>query len=111
MRRARDARVVVPDQLFAAVRELVFGELDVVAHELAEVALDRELVLRRRRDDLRVEDDALVVELVPVIEQAPRRLGRGAADAGARRDLDAWAIGARVRVDDPEGFGRTEWLS
>ena len=46
----------------------------------AQVLLDRELVLRGRRDDPGVEDRAVVVDLVAVVEQAARRLGGAVAD-------------------------------
>ena len=65
---------MVADRLLAAVAQLVVGEVDVPRDDRAQVLLDRALVLRRRRDDPRVEDRAVVVDLVAVLEHAARRL-------------------------------------
>ncbi len=61
-------------------------EASVARDDVAQVVLDRELVLRGRRDDLRVEDRALGVDPVAVVEQPARRLAH--AVAGARDGLD-----------------------
>ena len=82
--------------------ELVVGELVVPVDDLAQVLLDRELVLRGRRDDLRVEDRAVGVELVAVVEEATRRLGRAVADPGARLDLRRRRVRLLVLADQPQ---------
>src|SRR5690606_19000246 len=72
VRGARDARVVVADRLFAQVLEPVVGNVEMGLDHAAQVLLDAALALRRGRNDGRVEDDAVVVEGVAVVEGAAR---------------------------------------
>ena len=95
VRRAGDARIVVADRLLAAQRQLVVGQIDVALDDGTQVLLDRALVLRGRRDDPRVDDRAVVVDLIAVVQQAARRLGRAVADGPPRDDLDRRARPAR----------------
>ncbi len=87
--RAGDARVVVADRLLAAKRQLLVGEVEAGFDDGAQILLDRELVLRGGRHDPGVEDRAVLVELVAVVEQAraaPRsRRGRRRGAARPRR--------------------------
>ena len=91
--RARDARIVVADRLLAAQGELLVGEIEAAFDDRAQILLDRELVLRGGRHDPGVEDRAVLVDLVAVVEQAPWGLGGAVPDCAARDDLD----GGRVR--------------
>ena len=68
---AGDARVVVSDGLLQPPLQGFVLHLDVPFEYLAEVLLDGQLVLRGRRNNLGIEDAAVVTYLVPVVEQAP----------------------------------------
>src|SRR5581483_2615691 len=68
----------------------------------AQVVLDRALVLRRRGNDLRVDDRPVPVEAVPVVEEAARRLADPEAGPGDRSDLDEGRIRLLVGVDQPQ---------
>src|SRR5207302_4896741 len=61
--------------------QLVVVEIRVTLLALPEVLLDRKLVLRGGRVDARTQDRADLVDLVAVVEEPPRRLGRAVADA------------------------------
>ena len=76
-----DAGIVVADRLLAAQRQRLVGQVDPVAHDRAQILLDRELVLRGWRDYLGIEDRALIVDLVTVVAEAARRLAGAVADA------------------------------
>ena len=60
------------------------------------------LVLRGRRHDLGVEDRPFVVELVAVVEDAPRRLGASVTDSRAWLDLDGGRVGLLVLGDQAQ---------
>ena len=66
---------MVANRLLADVAQLEVGQVAVARDDSSQVLLDRQLVLRRRRDDLRVEDRAVGVEAVAVIEEAARDAG------------------------------------
>ena len=104
MRGARDARVVVADRLLADRPQLVVAEPGVALDDRAQVVLDRELVLGRRRHDLRVQDRPVGVDPVAVVEQAPRRLADAVADAGHRLHRDEGGIRLLVRLDQAQGL-------
>ena len=57
-------------------------EVDNTGQVGAEVVLDLAQVLRSRRDNLGLGDQAVVADAVAVVEQAARGLGRVAALAG-----------------------------
>src|SRR5262249_30596321 len=96
VRRARDARVVVADGLLAQPTKLIVGELGVLRDDRTEVLLDRQLVLRRRRHDLRVDDGAVAVDAVPVVEQTAGGFGRAVADSADRLHRDEPGLGLLV---------------
>ncbi len=106
VRRAGDARVVVADRLLAAMRELVVREVQRLLDDADEILLDRLLVLRGRRHDLRVEDRPCVVDLVAVPADPARRLAAAVPGAGARDRLDERRLGRHVLRDDPERLVR-----
>ena len=93
---------MVADRLLAEVAQAVVLEVEVAGQEAAQVGLDRGLVLRGRRDDLGLEDRAVLVEPIAVPAQPARRLGPAAAGAGARLDLDGGRVGLLVGGDDPQ---------
>jgi len=70
--------------------------------ERVEVLLDRPLVLRGRRHDLRVEDGAVRAEAVAVVENATRRLARAVPPTGLRHDLDRRLRRLLVLRDQPQ---------
>ena len=71
----RDARVIVADRLLALPRELVRWQIEVFRHEFPKIALNNLLVLRCRRNDLRIKDDALPIDAIAVVKNAARRFG------------------------------------
>ena len=73
MGRARDARVVVTDGLLALPAELVNGQVDPRRHERTQIVLNGTLILSCRRRNVRVLDEALVIDGVAMIEYAARR--------------------------------------
>src|SRR5262249_31595781 len=102
VRRARDARVVVADRLLAPEAELVVGEGPRASDDASEVVLDRLLVLRGRGNDLRVEDRAVGVELVTVVEEPAGSLGHAVPHPRARLNLDRRRVRLLVLVYDPQ---------
>src|ERR1019366_4342216 len=90
--RAGDAGIVVADRLLAAQRELLVGKVEIAFDHRAQVLLDRELVLRGRRHDPGVEDRPVLVDLIAVVEQPARSLGRPVTDRPAGRDLDGRGV-------------------
>ena len=78
------------------------GQTPVAFDDGAEVLLDRALVLRGGWDDAGVEDRALVVDLVAVVEQSARRLGSSVADPGVQLHLDRGRLRRLVGLDQRE---------
>src|SRR6266545_6649892 len=76
VRRAADARVVAADELFDAQHGRVMRQVENAWRKGRQIRFDRGLVLTRRRDDLGMADEASVVELVCVEDQATWRLCR-----------------------------------
>src|SRR3972149_11188759 len=72
---AGDAGVVVADGLLALPGEGRLREVDARINESPQVRLDGLLVLCRGRHNLRVRDEARVVDGVAVVEDAARALG------------------------------------
>jgi hypothetical protein len=70
--RAGDAWVVVADRLLAFPLQLVVAKVEPARDEAAKVILDSGLVLRGWWNDARRGDEAVRVELVPVVENAAR---------------------------------------
>jgi hypothetical protein len=81
---AGDARIVVTDALLATGLQEVLVKVETTGCDLPQILLDHVLVLRSRRHQAGVEDRALGVEPVAVIEDAARRLGAAVADGFAR---------------------------
>ena len=67
--------------------------VDHLLHDTEQVLLDRLLVLRGGRDDLRVQDLAVVVERVAVVQHAARCLGPPVSRRGAWLERDRWPVG------------------
>ena len=106
--RAGDARVVVADRLLAPVGEVVVVDVRPTRSASSRRSrLDARLVLRRRRHDLRVLDDPVVVDHVAVEEHAARGLGGAEALAGPRRTGTDGAAAVDPAVDDPQRLART----
>src|SRR5215471_1009723 len=76
MGRTGYARVVVADGLLAPAGQLGVVQVQVGLHERAQVGFDGGLVLGRRGNDAGGGDEAAGVDLVPVPQGPPRRLGR-----------------------------------
>src|ERR1035437_7058692 len=95
---------MVADRLLAAERKLLVGEGEMGLDYGAQILLDRELVLRGRRHDPGVEDRAILVDLIAVIEQTAWSLGCTMPDGASRHDLDGGRVGLLVAVDDRERF-------
>ncbi len=72
------------------------GKIETALDDGAQILLDRELVLGGRRHDPGVEDRAVLVDLVAVVEQAAGRLGGAVADRASRRHLDRGRIGLLI---------------
>src|SRR3990170_5518506 len=101
---AGDAGVVVADSLLALPGEGVLREVDARFNESPEVRLDGLLVLCRGRYDLRVRDEALVVDGVAMVEDAARRLGAPVPRPRTRGDLHGRPLGRLVLRDQPQGL-------
>src|SRR5579871_1221286 len=71
-------------------------------HKLPQVVLNGLLVLRGRRDDLRIEEDAGVVQGIPMIERPSRRFRAGVTRSGMRRDLHGGSVRHLVVFNDPQ---------
>jgi hypothetical protein len=61
-------------------------------------------VLRCRRDDFRVGDQLMFVNLVTVIEQSAWSFSAAVTDARARNDFDRRLIRHFILVNDAQGF-------
>ena len=72
--------------------------------ELDEVLLDDHLILGSWRDDARVLDDALAIDLIPMVKASARRLGAPMACAGLDRVIDARLRRLLVTADHAQGF-------
>ena len=88
MRRAGDTGIVVADRLLAQPAQAFVIHIQVALHHVAQVFLNRALVLRGRRDYLRLEDGPGGVHAIAVVEQPSWSLARSVAAAGSRVDLD-----------------------
>ena len=98
VRRARDARVVVANRLLAQRRQRRVVQRQVRGDQLGHFVLDGGLVLCGGRHDRRGPDQAVVADLVAVVQQPARRLADAVADAGAgRRRRRTGARAARIR--------------
>ena len=102
MRCARDARVVVADCLFEMPLQCLVVQMRPSRDEPTEILFDGCLVLRRGRHDLRICDQPGAVDLVPVVQQAARRLACPVTHGGARFDDDSWRVWTVVILDDPQ---------
>src|SRR5262245_65590107 len=103
MSRAGDARIVIAHRLLAAQDQLLLRQIEAPGHEMPEISLNALLILRCRWDDLRVGDQSLLINPVPVIEQSARRFGAAVADACARDDFDRRPVRRFVLVYDAQG--------
>ncbi len=66
--RAGDAGIVIADRLLAAQRELLVGEIEFAFDDRPQVLLDHELVLRCGRHDPGIEDGAVLIDLVAMVD-------------------------------------------
>jgi len=83
MRRAGNTRVIIADGLLALPGERRVGQVQTLRHIAPEIVFDGLLVLRRRWNDLGVEDHAAVIEAIAVVQDATQRLGAAVTGAGA----------------------------
>ncbi len=90
MCRARNAGIVIPDDLLALPGKLVVREIDVSLDVLAQIVLDGFLILGCRRNDLRVKDRPVLIKLLAMIKNPARRLGASEAGSRFRRDWNRW---------------------
>jgi hypothetical protein len=72
MGRTGDAWIVIAHRLLAAPGQLFLRQIEEVGHKLPEIGLDALLILRRRRDDLSVGDQPLVINPVAIFSRSPR---------------------------------------
>src|SRR6266568_6396079 len=86
--RARDARIIVSNRLLALPRQFFRWQVKMLGDEFPQILFDGLLILRRGRDDLGVEDGALFVEPVAMIENPSRSFRTAEAGGGARLDFD-----------------------
>src|SRR5215467_7223545 len=100
MGRARNARIVIAHRLLTAPSQSLLRQIEVMGHELPEVGLNALLILRGRRDDLRVDDQPLLINPKAVIEQTARRFGATVTDARARDYLDRSPLRRFIFVND-----------
>src|SRR5579862_8095007 len=84
VRRTGNTRVVVADGVLALEAQLIGWKVEMLWHEAPQVFLDDLLVLRRRRNDLGVEDDAAFIDAITVVEHTAGRFGPRPAGCGAR---------------------------
>lgn len=87
--RAQDARIIVPDRLFAFPCWREERRTRRPRREVAEVFLDALLVLRCRRDNLSSTNQTGFIQLVSVIQDAARRLCDRLPDSRSHRSLYA----------------------
>ena len=59
---AADARIMIPNHDLGRSLEFIIGKIEMIFHEMPQIMLDRPLVLRRRRHDDRIRDNAVFVE-------------------------------------------------
>ncbi|HEU5204140.1 MAG TPA: hypothetical protein VFU17_07585, partial [Candidatus Limnocylindrales bacterium] len=88
---AGDARVVVADRLLALAGELSGGQVQAGLDEAAQVVFDLLLVLGGGRDDAGGGDQAVGIDAVTVVEDAPGLLVAAVAERRAGLDLDVVA--------------------
>src|ERR1017187_9356433 len=101
---ARDAGIVVSHRLLALRTEFGFREVQELGHKVRQILLDGLLVLRGRRNDLCLEDGALLVKAVAMIQNASGRLGTAITRGGARMNLDGWFLRPLILLDNPQSF-------
>src|SRR5208282_1571890 len=87
---------------FAAVAQVVVGEIQESADEASEVLFDAGLILRSRRYNPGFRDRAVRFDPIAVVEKSPRRFGGAEAHAGARLDGDRRPVRLFVNVDNAE---------
>ena len=104
MRGAGDARVIVAHHLFALPGELFVRQIQALAHKLTQVGLDGPLVLGGGRHDLGLEDHAVLVQPVAVVEQPPGGFGGGAAHRRPGRNRHRRPLRPLVGLDDGQGL-------
>lgn len=90
--------------LFALPGELLLREVEARRDEAPEIVLDRFLILRSGRHDLRVENRAVGVDAVAVVKQTARGFSDGVTGGGARLDGDGGCGGRLVFGDDAQRF-------
>ena len=93
---------MVPHRLFAAPGELVVGQRQAILCDPAEIGLDGDEVLRGRGHDAGGHDDAILVELVAVEEQAAWCLRGAGPDSRPRGHGDGSGFGWLVGLDQPQ---------
>src|SRR5262249_48405778 len=104
MGRARNARIVIAHRLLAAPGQSLLRQIEVMGHEPPEVGLNALLILRGRRDDLRVDDQPPLINPIAVIEQTARRFGATVTGARALDYLDRSPIRRFVLIKDPQSL-------
>src|SRR5581483_7992542 len=102
--RARDARIVVANDHLAHPRELLVRSVEGPGEEQPQVLLHVPEVLRRRRNDLRLPDRPVRLDVVAVVEDAPRCLGDPGRATRAGRHLGHRRPGGGVPLQDPDGL-------
>src|SRR5215470_530098 len=85
---AGNARVMVAYALLATSLQRIVCEIESGIRDFSHIFLDDALVLRGRRNETGVEDRAVAIEIVTVVEYAARRFTAGVAHSGIRLGRD-----------------------
>lgn len=99
---ATDARVVIAYDLFAFPFGVGLGNVEDRRGEPDQILLDLALILTGGGDDRRGDDFAVIVGLVSMIKNPPRRLGDPGARPGAKFDGFERAFGRFVFTNQPD---------
>lgn len=103
VRRAGDAGIVIADRPLAQPGELSVILLTILSDQVGEVLLHGCQIQGGWGDDFGFLHEAFAVQLVAMVELAPRSLGVPMADTGPRLDLRAADPGRLIRLNDLQG--------
>src|SRR5579884_2962234 len=105
MRGTTDAGIVAADQPFAAFSDFLITLRSDPADEAPQIVLDLRLVLRSRRNDGGLTDQAIAADCIAMKEESARSLG--CSRTGRRFRFHRYTAGARrsIIAQDIEGLG------
>ena len=99
---ARDARIVIPDALLAAVADELIGLIQNRGCDGGDVGLYARLILRRWRHDPGCADRTLAVELVAVPANSTRRFSTAVPGRSGRRERNRCAVRRLIAAYQPQ---------